>query len=275
MLNGQSGLVKAGALPYSLLDTGASSAHQHQIFDVGDDLRCQRLVGDVLIVAACDEDDLPVKAAQTGNGAGGAGADGIVIVQHAVQSTHRLDAVLHAGKGAAHLTDGFYGHLAPHGSGSSQQVFNVVQTAQLDILLGKEGGHNTILCHAEHAILAQEGTVVGIVQAGEPHLLALAVCLHGAADLVLIAQHGAAGLLLVQQDIALCINVFLHILVVIQMVRGHVGDHSNVGACVHADQLEAGQLYHSHILRGHLAGAEIEEELDLAGDHGAGGHGIL
>ena len=161
--------------------------------------------------------------------------------------------MLYAGKGAAHLTDSLYGHLAPHGSGSSQQVLDVVQAAQLDILLGKEGGHNAILCHAEHAVLlAQESTVVGIVQTGEPHLLALAVCLHGAADLVFIPQHGAAGLLLVQQDIALGIDVFLHIFVVIQMVRGHVGDHSNIGACVHADQLEAGQLYHSHILRGHL-----------------------
>ena len=192
--------------------------------------------------------------------------------------------MLHAGKGAAHLTDSFYGHLAPHGSGSSQQVLDVVQAAQLDVLLGKEGGHDTILGHAEHTVLAQEGTVVGIVQAGEPHLLALAVCLHGAADLVFIAQHGAAGLLLVQQDIALGIDVFLHILVVIQMVRGHVGDHSNVGACVHADQLEAGQLYHSHILRGHLRQhgqqccADIAAQVHLAacglvelGDKGGGG----
>ena len=192
--------------------------------------------------------------------------------------------MLHAGEGAAHLTDSFYGHLAPHGSGSSQQVLDVVQAAQLDILLGKEGGHDAILGHAEHAILAQEGTVVGIVQAGEPHLLTLAVCLHGAADLVFIAQHGAAGLLLVQQDIALGIDVFLHILVVIQMVRGHVGDHGDVGAGVHADQLEAGKLHHSHILRGYLRQhgqqrcADVATQMHLAacslvelGDKGGGG----
>jgi len=103
------------------------------------------------------------------------------------------------------------------------------------------------------------------------------------------------------------------------MVRGDVGHDCNVGAGVHADELEAGQLHHSHVLRGHLgqhgqqgradvaaqmhlaacglvelgdqggggglavgagyshdlAGAEIEEQFHLAGDHGTSGHGIL
>ena len=88
---------------------------------------------------------------------------------------------------------------------------------------------------------------------------------------------------------------------------------------MHADQLEAGKLYHSHILRGYLrqhgqqgctdvaaqmhlaacglvelgneggggglavraghghdlAGAEVEEQFHLTGDHGTGGHGVL
>ncbi len=87
------------------------------------------------------------------------------------------------------------------------------------------------------------------MQAGEPHLLALAVALHAAADLVFIAQHGAAGRLLPKQDVALGIDVLLHILVVIQMVGGHIGHHRHLGAAAHADQLEAGKLHHSHIIR--------------------------
>ena len=246
------------------------------------DFRCQRLIRNVLVVAASDQNDLLVKAAQTGNGARRAGADGVVVVQHAVQRAHRLNAVLHTGKGAAHLLDGFHGHLAPH---SSQQVFNVVQAAQLHVLLGQEGGHNAILGHAEHVVLlAQEGTVVGIVQAGEPHLLALAVGLHGTADLVLIAQHSAAGLLLVQQDVALGINVLLHVLVVVQMVGGDIGHHGNVGAGMHADELEAGKLHHSHILGSHLGQhgqqscADVAAQMHLTacglvelGDQGSGG----
>ena len=157
------------------------------------------------------------------------------------------------------------------------------------------------------------------MQAGEPHLFALAVLLHGAADLVLISQHSAAGLLLVQQDVALGIDVLLHILVVIQMIRRDIGHNGDVGAGMHTDELEAGKLHHRHILRRHLgqhgqqccadvaaqmhltacgfvkfgdqggggglavraghshdlAGAEVEEELHLAGHHSACSHGIL
>ena len=227
--------------------------------------------------------------------------------------------MLHAGETTAHQLDGFHRHLAPDGGGSGQQVLNVVQAPQLDVFLGQERCHNAVLGHAEHSVIPQESTIVGLVQAGEPDLLALAVLLHGAADLVLIAKDSAAGLLLVEQDVPLGVDVLLHILVVVEVVGGHVGDDRNVGAGVHADQLEAGQLYHSHILRGHLrqhgqqccadiaaqvhlaacglvelgdkggggglavrtghghdlARAELEEQLHLAGDHGAGGHGVL
>ena len=195
-----------------------------------------------------------------------------------------------------------------------------MQAPQLDVLLGQEGCYHAVLGHAEHIVLfAQECTVVGIVQAGEPDLPALAVLLHGAADLILVAQHGTAGRVLVEQDVAFCVDVLLHILMVIEVVGGDVGHHRDLRALVHADELEAGQLHHSHILRpdlgqhgqqgrtdvaaqmyfaacglvelgdeggggglavraghGHdLAGAEIEEKLDLAGDHGARRHGIL
>ena len=122
------------------------------------------------------------------------------------------------------------------------------------------------------------------MQAGEPHLLALAVGLHAAADLVLVAQNGAAGLLLIQQDVALGVDVLLHILVMIQMVGGDVGHNGNVGAGMHADELEAGKLHHSHILGGHLGQhgqqscADVAAQMHLAagrfvelGDQGRGG----
>ena len=82
VLDGQRCFVKAFAFAHSLLDTGAGGTHQHQVLDVGNDFRCQRLIRDVLVVAARNEDDLLVEAAQARNGAGGAGTDGVVVVQH-------------------------------------------------------------------------------------------------------------------------------------------------------------------------------------------------
>ena len=122
------------------------------------------------------------------------------------------------------------------------------------------------------------------MQAGEPDLLALAVGLHPTGDLVLIAQHLAAGRHLMDEDVPLGVDVLLHILVVVQMVGGNVGDHRDLRALVHTDQLEAGQLHNRHILRSHLgqhgqqSGADVATQVHLAasglielGDEGGGG----
>ena len=105
---------------------------------------------------------------------------------------------------------------------------------------------------------------VGLVQAGEPDLLALAVLLHAAGDVVLKAQHGAAGRGLPQQNVALGVDVLLHILVVVQVVGGHVRDDSHLRAAAHADELEAGQLDDGHSVGGHVGQLGQQRRTDVA-----------
>ena len=49
--------------------------------------------------------------------------------------------------------------------------------------------------------------------------------------------------------ILFAVDVFLHILVDVKMIRREVCDYGNVGTFAHGDQLEAGKLYHSKVLR--------------------------
>ena len=172
--------------------------------------------------------------------------------------------MLYPGKGAAHFPDGLHRDTAPDRSGSSQQIFDVVQTPQLHILLRQERGHLAILCHAEHPVFPQESAVIGLTQAGKPDLFSLAVCLHRPGDGVLVPQHSPAGRLLIQQDVALCVDILLHILMVIQVVGGHIGHHRHLGALAHTDELEAGQLHHRHILRGDLGQHGQQRRTDIA-----------
>ena len=252
-------------LAHGLLDAGAGSAHQHQRLDVGDDLRGQRLVGDLFVVAARDQDDLLVKAAQTRDGARGAGCDGVVVVSNAVQHADRFNAVLNTRKSGADLAHSLDGHAAPDGGNGCQQVFHVVQAAQFDLSAGQHRGHNAVLGIAKRIIAcAQEGAAVGLMQASEPDLLALAIALHGAGDVVLVAQHGTAGRHLPKQDVALGIDVLLHILVVVQMVGGHVGDDRHLGAAAHADKLEAGQFDHGHGVRRDVGQLGQQRRADVA-----------
>ena len=263
--DGQAAPGKAITLADGLLDAGAGSAHQHQRLDVSENLRGQRLIGDLFVVAARDQDDLLVKAAQTRNRARGAGRDGVIVVGHAVQRADRLNAVLDAGEGRADLTHGLDGHAAPDGGAGGQQVFHIVEAAQLNLLAGQDRRHNAVLGIAERIVaLAQERAPVGLVQAGEPNLLALAVLLHTAGDVVLKAQHGTAGRGLPQQNVALGVDVLLHILVVVEVVGGHVRDDGHLRAAAHADELEAGQLDDGHGVGGHVGQLGQERRTDVA-----------
>ena len=58
-----------------------------------------------------------------------------------------------------------------------------------------------------------------------------------------------------QIDVALGVDIFLHILVNIQMVRGNVGHNRHIRRFSHRDELEAGQLDHSAVVRSDLLNA--------------------
>ena len=245
--------VKVRVLAHSLFNARCGCPHQHQHFDMCHDFRCQRLIGDFFVIAARNQDDLLVKAAQARNGAGGAGCDGVIVIRYAIQHANRLNAVFHAGKGRANLTHDIHRNAAPDRCNGGQQIFHVVQAAQLYFCTGQHGGHNTVFGIAEGIItLSQECTVVGLVQAGEPELFTFAVSGHAPGDIILITQYGAAGWLLPKQNVAFGINILLHILVVVQVVGGHVGHNRHLGTLAHADQLEAGKFHNSDISRGNV-----------------------
>ena len=156
------------------------------------------------VIAARDQNNFLVKAAQTRDRARRAGRDGVIVVGHTVQRAHRLNAVFDAGEGRADLTHGLDGHTAPDGGTGGQQVFHIVQAAQFNILAGQNRRYHAVLGIAERVVaFPQERTVVRLVQAGEPDLLALAVLFHAAGDVVLKAQHFAARRHLMEQDVRL------------------------------------------------------------------------
>ena len=61
-----------------------------------------------------------------------------------------------------------------------------------------------------------------------------------------------------EENIFLRINILLHILVDIQMVGGQICHHSHIRAFTHGDQLKAGKLHHSTVLR--LDGLDLRQQ---------------
>ena len=67
-----------------------------------------------------------------------------------------------------------------------------------------------------------------------------------------------------QIDVAFCIDIFLHILVHIQMVWCNVGDNRNVWGFSHGNQLEAGQLHNSAVIWTNLLDSWKEWEANIS-----------
>ena len=91
------------------------------------DLRTQLVIGDMLVVPPGDQDDLLRERTQPRDGAAGAGCDGVVIVAHAVQLPHQLDAVLHPAEGAGEVPDHLVGHQVLHHGNGRHVVLQIVQ----------------------------------------------------------------------------------------------------------------------------------------------------
>ena len=97
--------------------------------------RPQGVVGDVLVIAPGNEDDLLREAPEPRNGAAGAGGDGVVIKPNAVFLPDQLNPVLHSAKGLGHLPGGLVRNQALHRCQGGHIVFHVVHARQQNIRL--------------------------------------------------------------------------------------------------------------------------------------------
>ena len=137
--------------------------------------------------------------------------------------------MLHAGKLLCHLHDIFAVHLTPYGADGSQIVFYIVDARDADLLHRQHRGRPAAVVAVQHPVLTQisaqrRDSFAAEKDSGPPHQRQ-----EGGGDGIICIEYRAADATLMQQDVLFGIDVFLHILVDIQMVRCDVGDHSHIG----------------------------------------------
>ena len=203
----------------------------------------------VFIISPGNDNELLVKAFQPGNGAGGAGGNGIVVPAHPIQFPHKFNAVFHPGEGVRHLADHLRGNQPPHRRYGRQHIFHIVQPRYLYLTYRKERGIPLAVGVVQRTRFIQPGAALHRVPPAEPPAVAPYFrCKTGGCGAVGIQHRGGKGPL-VQKNIFLGGNVLLHCSVDIQMVRGHIGHYRNFRALPHGKQLERGKLHHRHIVR--------------------------
>ena len=198
------------------------------------------------------------------NRPGRAGGNRIVVPFDPAQFPHKLDAVLDAGEAFCHRDDVLPGNLTPHRAEGGQIIFDIVDAGDTDLIHRQDGGGAFAVVHVKNAILAEIGAERRLCPAAKLQRHTAHLRHKGGGDLVVGVEHGAAQAPLVQINVALGVDVFLHVLVDVEVVGRDVGDDRHVGGLAHRNHLEAGQLHHRAVLRADLLDARQQRKADVA-----------
>ena len=220
---------------HTVADLGRGRAGQDERLDVRADRLAEHIVGDVLVVAARDQDDLLLEGFKTGNRARRAGSNRVVIVLDAVLLAHKLNAVLNTTKRGRDRTDIIIRCVALYHRRRHHHVINVVCTGNANIRCRHQLAPRAALRDIDHIVL-EEHTV------GELLLFAcaeqVARSVQRPCHLVVKIEDKTVIFALIAIDRGFGLHILVKILVVIQMVWRKVGNRRNMGRMPHAHQLE-------------------------------------
>ena len=96
---------------------------------------------------------------------------------------------------------------------------------------------------AEHSVLTKESAVLNWVQVAEPAELTADKLRHAFGDDVVRVENSDGKCVLVAENVALCFDIFLHILMNIKVVRRNVCNNGNIRGSSHGDELEGGKFH--------------------------------
>ena len=116
----------------------------------------------MLVISPGNDDGFGLHGVKPGNGARGAGADGVVDIGDPVQYPHDLQPVLHPGKRPGHPGADLVGDHALHRGKRGQIVQHVVFPGKLDLRRGKNFPAFPCLYAAERAV-SEHGTVLHVL----------------------------------------------------------------------------------------------------------------
>ena len=217
----------------------------------------------MLVVTAGNQNHLLMEGAQTGDGAGGAGGDGVVVVAHPVPRPHQLNAVLYPRKFGGEVPHHLVGHQPVQSADGRHVILDVVLAGQEDVF---QVEHRALVHGVAHpdGPVSDEDALLQLLPAAEPGHAAAGTDRKAAGNLVILVQHQQAVRSLVGEDVLLGGDVLLHRFVYVQVVRGQIGDHRDIRALLHGHQLKRRQFQHGHVLWHHPVHVGQQRFADVA-----------
>ena len=251
---------------HTLANLGCSSAgEQQQLYMVADRL-AEHVIRDMLVVAACNENDLLLEGIQSCDGSRRTGGDGVVVILHAVLLAHELDAMLNAAERGRHGADVIVRGVALHDSRRHHHVVHVVRARNADIGCGHQLTAHAAVRDVDNVVLEEHAVGQLLRFAGAEQV---AGRLERARHLVVEIENELVVFALIAVNGSLGLHILVKILVVVQMIGRQIGDRRNVRRVLHAHQLERGQLHDCKVVLCHRVHAGEQGRADIAAEmHG-------
>ena len=236
------------------------AGEQQQLHMVADGL-AEHIVGDMLVIAARDEDDFLLERVEARDGSCRAGGDRVVVILHAVLFAHELDAVLYAAERCCHGADVIVRGVALHDGCRHHHVVHVVCARDADIR-----GRHELTAHAavrdvDNVVLEEHAVGQLLRFAGAEQV---AGGLERTGDLIVQIEDELVVLALITVDGRLGLHILVKILVIVKMIGREVGDGRDMRRVLHAHQLERRELNNGKVVLCHRVHAREQRRADIA-----------
>ena len=153
--------------------------------------------------------------------------------------------------------------MVADGGNGRHIIFDIMHAGQQDLIRCHNAMPRPGLGAVNDAVF-QEDAVFHRTAAGEPGDSARRAGRKAAGDRIVGIQDDAVRRALVQEDVFLGVDILLHVLMDIQMVRREIRHDCHMCAVGEIHQLERAQLHDGEVLRLHLLGVLQQRRADIA-----------
>ena len=174
--------------------------------------------------------------------------------------------MLHAAEFHGDIADGLNIDRAPHGADGRQIVLDVVHPRQAQFIFVDDLRSFAVDRRVQDPVFAEESACAHRAPDGEFKQAPANIGGKGCGKLVVNAEHRARKRVLMQHNVALGIDILLHVPMHVEMIRADVRHNRDAGAFTHGNQLKARQFRNGKVIIADIAQDRHQRTPDVAAD---------
>ena len=174
--------------------------------------------------------------------------------------------MLHSAEGLCHLYNVFGGYKSHNGRNCRHIILNIVFPRNTNVPLVHYKGIIPVIGRINIAFFIAKYAVFHLVHVAEEKAFSLNVLFKAACNVVFKIEGGTAVLALVGNNVSLCVDIFLHILVNVKMIGRNIGHNRGKRTFFHGNKLKRGKLDNGIIVLVHSVNLIKQRRADISAE---------